>query len=86
MEKSDETKSYTRKAALKIVVGSIMAAYGLHIGPGIRRLLVAQRWQFLAMYWANMTRLTICGASFAVAVVMLVFVFSMTAAKSTSAQ
>ncbi len=32
-----------------------------------------------------MTRLTICGASFAVAVVMLVFVFSMTAAKSTSA-
>ena len=61
------------KAALKIVVGSIMAAYGLTLAvyAGFGGATLAIFWQGMA----NMPRLTICGASFAVAVVMLVFVF-----------
>ena len=61
------------KAALKIVVGSILAAYGLTLAvyAGFGGATLAIFWQGVA----NLTGLTIGGASFAVAVVMLAFVF-----------
>ena len=47
MEKSDETKSYTRKSRPKIVVGSIMAAYGLTLAvyAGFGGATLAIFWQ-----------------------------------------
>lgn len=61
------------KAALKIVVGSILAAYGLTLAvyAGFGGATLAIFWQGVA----NLTGLTIGGASLAVAVVMLAFVF-----------
>ena len=68
-----EQKHMSGKAALKIVVGSILAAYGLTLAvyAGFGGATLAIFWQGVA----NLTGLTIGGASLAVAVVMLAFVF-----------
>ena len=68
-----EQKHMSGKAALKIVVGSILAAYGLTLAvyAGFGGATLAIFWQGVA----NLTGLTIGGASLAVAVVMLALVF-----------
>ena len=68
-----EQKHMSGKAALKIVVGSILAAYGLTLAvyAGFGGATLAIFWQGVA----NLTGLTIGGASLAVAAVMLAFVF-----------